>query len=44
MIVVRVAVDRIEVHVRGVTREPFGHGRTLIERNGDNGWRFVPDY
>jgi general stress protein 26 len=44
MIVVRVAVDRIEVHVRGVTREPFGHGRTLIERNGTNGWRFVQDY
>jgi general stress protein 26 len=44
MIVMRVEVDRIEVHVRGVTREPFGHGRTLIERNGDGGWRFVPDY
>jgi general stress protein 26 len=44
MIVVRVVVDRIEVHVRGVTREPFGHGRTLIERNGTGGWRFVPDY
>jgi general stress protein 26 len=44
MIVIRVAVDRIEVHVRGVTREPFGHGRTLIERNAAGGWRFVPDY
>ena len=44
IIVVRVAVDRIEVHVRGVTREPFGHGRTLLERAGDGGWRFVPDY
>jgi general stress protein 26 len=44
MIVVRVEVDRIEVHERGVTREPFGHGRTLIERNGNGGWRFVPDY
>ena len=44
MMVVRVEVDRIEVHVRGVTREPFGHGRTLIERNGTGGWRFVPDY
>jgi general stress protein 26 len=42
MIVVRVAVDRIEVHVRGVTREPFGHGRYMIERNGGCGWRFVP--
>jgi general stress protein 26 len=44
MMAVRVEVDRIEVHVRGVTREPFGHGRTLIERNGTGGWRFVPDY
>jgi len=44
MIVVRVEVDRIEVHARGVTREPFGHGRTLIERNGAGGWRFVPDF
>ena len=44
MIVVRVEVDRIEVHVRGLTREPFGHGRTLIERDGSGGWRFVPDY
>jgi general stress protein 26 len=43
MIVVRVAIDRVEVHVRGVTREPFGHGRTLLVRNG-GGWRFVPDY
>ncbi len=42
MIVVQVEVDRIEVHVRGVTREPFGYGRTLIERVTD-GWRFVPD-
>jgi general stress protein 26 len=44
MMAVRVEVDRIEVHVRGVTREPFGHGRTLLERDGHGGWRFVPDY
>ena len=44
MIVVRVEVDRIEVHVRGVTREPFGHGRTLLERASPDAWRFVPDY
>jgi general stress protein 26 len=44
MMVVRVEVDRIEVHVRGVTREPFGHGRTSLERNGKTAWRFVPDY
>ena len=32
MIVVNVEVDRIEIHARGVTAEPFGYGRTLIER------------
>ncbi len=42
MIVIRVEVDRIEVHARGLTREPFGHGRTLLERQASGGWRFVP--
>jgi general stress protein 26 len=42
MIVVRVDVARIEVHVRGVTREPFGHGRYMVERDSSSGWRFVP--
>jgi general stress protein 26 len=42
MIVVRVDVARIEVHVRGITREPFGHGRYMIERSTSSGWRFVP--
>ena len=44
MMVGRVEVDRIEVHIRGLTREPFGHGRTLIERGTTGTWRFVPDY
>ena len=44
MVVVRVEVDRVEVHVRGLTRGPFGHGRTLLERLDDGAWRFVPDY
>ena len=42
MIVVQIDVDRIEVHVRGVTPEPFGHGRTLLERQPDGLWRFIP--
>ena len=29
-------------HARGVTAEPFGHGRTLIERAA-GGWRFASD-
>ena len=42
MIVIRVEVDRIEVHFRGLTPGPFGHGRTLLQRDGARGWRFVP--
>jgi general stress protein 26 len=44
MMVIRLEVDRIELHARGLTREPFGHGRTLLERDGAGGWRFIPDY
>ena len=43
MIVVRVEIDRIELHARGVTAEPFGHGRTVIQRVAADGWRFAPD-
>jgi len=42
MIVVQVAVDRIEIHARGATAEPFGHGRTRIERATGGDWRLVP--
>ena len=42
MVVVKVDVDRIELHVRGVTEEPFGHGRTMIQREENGAWRFVP--
>ena len=42
MIVIQVDVDRIEVHVRGLTPEPFGAGRTLPERQPAGSWRFVP--
>jgi len=42
MIVIRVEVDRIEVHVRGLTPEPFGAGRTLLERQSTGAWRFIP--
>ena len=41
MVVARVDVDRIEIHARGVTAEPFGHGRAWIERT-ITGWRLVP--
>ena len=42
MIVIQVDVDRIEVHVRGLPPEPFGAGRTLLERQPAGSWRFVP--
>lgn len=42
MVVATVAVDRIEIHARGVTAEPFGHGRTWIERAEGSDWRLVP--
>ena len=42
MTVLETEVDRIEVHVRGLTPEPFGTGRTLLERQPDGAWRFVP--
>jgi general stress protein 26 len=42
MIVIQIDVDRIEVHVRGVTPEPFGAGRTLLQRQPAGAWRFIP--
>ena len=42
MVVIRVDVDRIEVHVRGLTAEPFGAGRTLLERQATGSWRYIP--
>jgi general stress protein 26 len=42
MIVIQVDVDRVEVHVRGLTPAPFGHGRTLLERQPAGRWRFIP--
>jgi general stress protein 26 len=43
LIAVKVAVDHIEIHVRGVTAEPWGHGRTLLERNGEGAWQLLPE-
>jgi general stress protein 26 len=41
MIVVKLTVERIEIHVRGVTAEPWGHGRTLLQRGGPHGWQLA---
>jgi general stress protein 26 len=42
MIVIRFDVDRIEVHARGLTPEPFGAGRTLLARQPSGEWRYMP--
>jgi general stress protein 26 len=42
LIAVRVDADQIEVHIRGVTAEPWGHGRTLLARSRDGVWRLLP--
>ena len=37
---VEVAIERMELWIRGVTPEPFGMNTTVLEREGD-GWRLV---
>lgn len=37
---VEVAIERLELWIRGVTPEPFGMNTTVLERDGD-GWRLV---
>ena len=42
LVAIRVTTERVEIHVRGVTAEPWGHGRTLLERDGRSAWCLVP--
>jgi hypothetical protein len=42
LIAVRVTAERMELHVRGVTAEPWGRGRTTLEREPDGSWRLLP--
>jgi general stress protein 26 len=42
LIAVRVVAERIELHVRRVTAEPWGRGRTTLERDSSGGWRLLP--
>jgi general stress protein 26 len=39
---VEVAVERMELWIRGVTPEPFGLQVTALERDADGRWRLVP--
>jgi general stress protein 26 len=41
LIAVRVTADHLELHVRGVTTEPWGRGRTLLDRQPDGSWRLA---
>jgi general stress protein 26 len=41
LIAVRVTADHLELHVRGVTTEPWGRGRTLLDRHPDGSWRLA---
>jgi general stress protein 26 len=41
LVAVRVTADHLELHVRGVTAEPWGHGRTLLERRRNGAWRLL---
>jgi len=43
LLAVRVTADHLELHVRGVTVEPWGHGRTLLDRGRDGIWRLRTD-
>lgn len=41
LVAVRVTGERLELHLRGVTAEPWGHGRTWLDRLPDGSWRLV---
>ena len=41
LLAVRVSGDHLELHIRGVTAEPWGHGRTLLDRDADGSWRLA---
>lgn len=41
LIAVRVTANHLELHVRGVTAEPWGRGRTLLDRQPDGSWRLA---
>lgn len=42
LVAVKCTADHLELHVRGITAEPWGHGRTLLQRDREGGWRLVP--
>lgn len=41
LVAVKCSADHLELHVRGITAEPWGHGRTLLERSREGTWRLA---
>ena len=41
LIAVKVTADHLELHVRGVTAEPWGRGRTLLDRDTSRIWHLA---
>jgi len=41
LIAIKVTADHLELHVRGVTAEPWGRGRTLLDRDTNGTWRLA---
>lgn len=41
LVAVRVSGERLELHLRGVTAEPWGHSRTWLDRLPGGSWRLV---
>lgn len=41
LLAVRVTGDHLELHVRGVTAEPWGQGRTFLDRDADGTWHLA---
>ena len=44
LVAVRVIADRLELHIRGVTAEPWGRGRHALDRNPDGSWTLQPTH
>ena len=42
LVAARVIADHLDVHIRGVTAEPWGRGRTSLDRNPDGSWHLHP--
>jgi hypothetical protein len=41
LVAAKCTADHPELHVRGLTAEPWGHGRTLLQRDRKGAWRLV---